>query len=299
VSPRRIAVLFAGSWTDEIVQAFRQGLHDAGYVEGRDVLIDWRPAKGNFDRLSQMASELVQSKPDVIVVSDTPSARAVKGTTSTIPVVLTMVADPVGSGLVTSLAHPGGNITGLTIMAPDLSAKRLELLKEALPFVNRVAVFWNPGVPYHPRVVEELKSAAPALSIGLTFLAVRAPDQFGSAFSAVNRAHAQVLYVIDDAFYAASVDTILGLAAKARLPVIYASREYAKKGALMFYGPSLEDQCRRAGGYVAKILKGTKPSDMPIERPTQFELVVNIKTARALGITIPESILLRADEVIH
>ena len=158
-----------------------------------------------------MAADLVQSKVDVIVVSDTPSAWAVKHATSTIPVVLTIVADPVGSGLVTSLAHPGGNITGLTIMAPDLSAKRLELLKEALPLTHRVAVLWNPDVPYHPKVVEELKSAAPALSIDLTFIAVRAPDQFGLAFSAVSRAHAQVLYVIDDAFFAANVDTILGL----------------------------------------------------------------------------------------
>ena len=281
------------------MQAFRQGLRDAGYIEGRDLLIEWRPAKGNYERLPAMAAELVQSKVDVIVVSDTPSARALKQATSTIPIVLTLVADPVGSGLVESFAHPGGNITGLTIMAPDLGAKRMQLLKEAMPFVSRVAVLWNPDAPYHPKVVEELKAVAPALSIELIFVSVRTAKQFTPAFSAIGRARAQVLYVIEDALFGGSADIILRLAAKTRIPVMYPSREYAKKGALMFYGPVLEDQCRRAAGYVDKILKGTRASDLPIERPTQFELVVNLKTAKTLGIAVPESILQRADEVIR
>jgi putative ABC transport system substrate-binding protein len=292
-------MLLAGSWTEEMVQAFRQGLLDAGYVEGRDVVIEWRHAHGNYDRLPQLAADLVQSKVDVIVVSDTPSTRAAKRATTTIPIVMVMIADPVGSGLVASLAHPGGNVTGLTIMTPDIAAKRLQLLKETLPRATRVAVLWNPDTPYHPKVIEELKTAAPALSIELSFVGVRTPEQFGPAFSAVSRAHAQVLYVIDDAFFAAHATTLLGLASKARLPLIYASREYANKGALMFYGANLADQCRRSAGYVDKILKGAKPGDLPIEQPTQFELVVNLKTARAFGITIPESILLRADEVIR
>jgi putative ABC transport system substrate-binding protein len=282
-----------------MMQAFRQGLRDTGYVEGRDVVIEWRPANGNYDLLPQLAADLVQSKVDVIVVSDTPSARAVKRATSTTPIVLTLVADPVGSGLVASLAHPGGNVTGLTIMTADLSAKRLQLLKETLPQVTRVAVLWNPEAPYHPKVIEELKAAAPALSIKLSFAGVRTPDQFAPALSTVIRAHVQVLYVVEDAFFSTQANTLVGLASQARLPVIYPSREYASKGALMFYGPNLTDQCRRAAGYVDKILKGAKPSDLPIEQPTQFELVVNLKTAKALGLTIPQSILLRADEVIQ
>ena len=298
-SPRRIGMLFAGSWTEEMVQAFRQGLLDAGYVEGRDVVIEWRPAKGNYDLLPQLAADLVENKVDVIVVSDTPATRAAKRATSTIPIVTVHVSDPVGSGLVASLAHPGGNVTGLTIMATDISAKRLQLLKETVPRVTRVAVLWNPDTPYHPKVIEELKAAAPALSIQLSFVGARTVEQFGPAFSAMSRAHAQVVYVIDDAFFSAQANTLLKLASKAPLPLIYASKEYANKGALMFYGASLEDLCRRSAGYVDKILKGAKPRDLPVEQPTQFELVVNLKTAKALGLTIPQSILERADEVIR
>ena len=298
-SPRHIGVLLAGSWTDEMVQAFQQGLLDAGYVEGRDVVIEWRRARGSYDRLPQFAADLVQSKVDVIVVSDTPSTQAAKRATSTIPIVLVLVSDPVGSGLVASLARPGGNVTGLTIMTPDITAKRLQLLKETLPRATRVAVLWNPNTAFHPKVIEELKAAAPALSIHLSFVPARTPEQFGPAFSAFRRAHAQALYVIDDSFFSAHVDTLLKSASQVRLPVIYASREFANKGALMFYGASLEDQCRRAAGYVDKILKGAKPSDLPIEQPTQFELVVNLKTAKALGITIPESILSRANDVVR
>jgi putative ABC transport system substrate-binding protein len=298
-SPRHIGVLLAGSWTEEMVHAFGQGLRVAGYVEGRDVVIEWRHAHGNYDRLPQLAADLVQSKVDLIVVSDTPSAQAAKRATSTIPIVMALICDPVGSGLVASLAHPGGNVTGLTLATPDISAKRLQLLKETLPQAVRVAVLWNPGTACHPKVIEQLKAAASALSIELSFVGVRTPEQFGPAFSAVRRAHAQVLYVLDDAFFAATVTTVLGLASQARLPVIYASREYANKGALMFYGTNLADHCRRSAVYVDKILKGAKPGDLPIEQPTQFELVVNLKTAKALGITIPESILLRATDVVR
>jgi len=298
-APRRIGVLLAGLWTEEMVRAFREGLLSAGYVEGRDVVIEWRSTHGSYDQLPQFAADLVQSKVDAIVASDTPSARAAERATSTIPIVLVLISDPVGSGLVASLAHPGGNVTGLTIMTPDITAKRLQLIKETLPLATRVAVLWNPDTPFHPKVIEELKAAARALSIQLTFAGARTPEQFSPAFSTFRRAHAQVVYVIDDAFFAAHADTLLKSASTARLPLIYASREFANKGALMFYGASLEEQCGRAAGYVDKILKGAKPSDLPIEQPTRFELVVNLKTAKALGITIPESILLRADEVIR
>jgi putative ABC transport system substrate-binding protein len=225
--------------------------------------------------------------------------QAVKRATSTIPIVLAVVADPVGSGLVANLAHPGGNVTGLSLMVADLSAKRLQLLKEAIPRLTRVAVLWNPATPYHPKVVDELKAVAPSLSIELSFVGVRTPQQFGPAFTAISRAHAQALYVLDDAFFVIHRMTLLKLALKARLPVIYSQRNFPDAGALMSYGANYGDLFRRSAGYVDKILKGAKPGDLPIEQPTKFELVVNLKTARALGITIPESILLRADELIR
>ena len=282
-----------------MVHAFRQGFQDAGYTEGRNILIEWRHAHGNYDQLPRLAAELVQSKVDVIVAGDTLSAQAAKRATTTIPIVMVHISDPVGAGLVTSLAHPGGNVTGLTIMTPDINTKRLQLLKETLPQATRIAVLWNPDTPFHPKLIEELKAAAPALSIKLTFVPVRPHEQFPPAFAVLRHAHAEVLYVLDDAFFASSITTILKLASQARLPVVYASKEYVRNGALMFYGVDHADQCQRAGGYVAKILNGTKPGDLPVEQPTQFVLLINMKTAKALGITIPDSILERADEVIR
>ena len=198
-SPRRVGVL-AVSFSAESKEAkqFRQGLLDAGYAEGRDLVIEWRYANGDYARAPELAADLVQRKIDVIVVQSTPAAQAVKRATSTIPIVMASVADPVGSGLVASLAHPGGNVTGLSLMTTDLSAKRLQLLKEAIPRIARVAVLWNPATPWHPRVIEELKTAAPSLSMELQFVSARTPEEIGSAFSAVNRAHAQALYFIED-----------------------------------------------------------------------------------------------------
>ena len=299
-SPRRIGVLLvARSPESKEAQAFRQELRDAGYAEGRDVVIEWRSANGDYDRIPELAADLVQRKVDVIVVEATLATQAVKRATSTIPIVMAVVADPVGSGLVANLAHPGGNVTGLSLMVADLSAKRLQLLKETIPRLTRVAVLWNPATPYHPKVIEELKAVAPSLSIELSFVGARTPEEFGPAFSAVSRAHAQALYVLDDAFFVIHRMTLLKLASKARLPVIYGQRNFPDAGALMSYGPNIEDLFRRSAGYVDKILKGAKPGDLPIEQPTKFELVVNLKTAKALGLTIPESILLRADEVIR
>jgi putative ABC transport system substrate-binding protein len=263
------------------------------------VVIEWGYANGDYTRLPQLAADLVQSKVDVIVVQSTPAAQVAKRATSTIPIVLAVVADPVGSGLVSSLAHPGGNVTGLSTMGTELSAKRLQLLKEAIPRVVRVAVLSNPDTPYVPKVIEELNAAAPSLSIELKFVAVRTPEEFSPAFSAVSRAHAQALYVIDDVFFFTNRTTLLKLASKRRLPAMCVAREYADEGGLMSYGASYGDLMRRSAGYVDKILRGAKPGDLPIEQPTKFELVVNLKAAKALGITIPESILLRADEVIR
>ena len=279
-------------------QAFRQGLRDAGYVEGRDLVIEWRSANGDYARVPQLAADLVQRKVDVIVVDTTVAAQAVKRATSTIPIVMALVADPVGSGLVASLAHPGGNVTGLSVMTSELSPKRLQMLKEAIPRVARVAVLWNPDTPFHTKAIEELKAAAPSLSIELNFVSARTPEEIGPAFSAVSRAHAQALYVLGAPLFKTHRTTLLKLASKVRLPTIYTERDFPEEGGLMSYGPNLADVYRRAAGYVDKILKGAKPGDLPIEQPTRFELVVNLKTARTLGLTIPESILVRADEVI-
>jgi putative ABC transport system substrate-binding protein len=277
----------------------RQGLRDAGYFEGRDVVIEWRSASGDYARVQELAADLVQRKVDVIVVQSTPAAQAAKRATSTIPIVMAPVGDPVGVGLVESLGHPGGNITGLSLMATELSAKRLQLLKETIPRLTRVAVLWNPATPWHTKVIEELEAVAPSLSIELKFVSVQTPEEIGPAFSAVNRAHDQALYFIEDAFFFTHRTTISKLASKARLPTMYGLRQDVDAGGLMSYGANYEDLFRRSAGYVDKILKGTKPGDLPIERPTKFELAVNLGTARALGITIPQSILQRADEVIQ
>jgi putative ABC transport system substrate-binding protein len=299
-SPRRIGILL-GAFSPESneAQQFRQGLLDAGYSEGRDVVIEWRFASADYARVPESVADLVQSKVEVIVVDSTVATRAAKRATSTIPIDMATVADPVGSGLVASLAHPDGNVTGFSLMTPEISTKRLQLLKEAIPRLTRVAVLWNPATPWHTKVIEELKAVAPSLSIVLSFADATAVAQFGSAFSKIRRAHAQALYVIQDGLFLTHSATIIGLASKARLPAIFASRRGVEEGGLMSYGPNFADLFRRSAGYVDKILKGAKPGDLPIEQPTKFELVVNLKTAKALGITIPESILVRADEVIR
>ena len=299
-SPRRLGVLLVLlSPESKEAQAFRQGLRDAGYAEGHEVVIEWRSAGGDYARVPALVADLVQRKVEVIVVISTVAAQAAKRATSAIPIVMAVVADPVGSGLVANLAHPGGNVTGLSTMTSELSAKRLQLLKEAVPGVTRVAVLWNPATPFHTKVVEDLKAVAPSLSIDLKFVSARTPEEFGPAFSAVSRAHAQALYVIDDPLFITHRTTLLKLAAKARLPVISGEKPFADAGGLISYGTNLGDLLRRSAGYVDKILKGAKPGDLPIEQPTKFELIVNLKTARALGLTIPEAVLLQADEVIR
>jgi putative tryptophan/tyrosine transport system substrate-binding protein len=299
-SPRRIGVLLVGlSPESKEAKHFRLGLRDAGYSEGRDVVIEWRSADGNYDRVPALVADLVWSKVDVIVQDSTVGTEVTKRATSTIPIVMALVLDPVGSGLVKSLAHPGGNVTGLSMMATELYPKRLQLLKGVNPQLTRVAVLWNPDHPFHATAVEELKAVAPSLSIELSFVSARTPEQFGPAFSDVTRANAQALYVVEDPIFFAHRMTLLNLASTGGLPTIHELTRWPEAGALMSYGPDLQDLFRRAAIYVDRILKGIKPADLPVEQPTKFEMVINLKTAKALGLTIPPTLLALADEVIE
>jgi ABC-type uncharacterized transport system substrate-binding protein len=291
----------AVSSDDPVFEALRQGLRELGYVEGRSIRVEFRTAQGHDDRLPQLAQELVQLKADVIVVATPQSARAIQRATATTPIVIALF-DPLAAGLVTDLAHPGERITGVSSMSPELSAKRLQLLRETLPRLKRVAVVLTPGGSLtlnRTRMIEDLKTAALSMSLDLTFVSARTPQEFGAAFSAANQANAQAVYVFESALFYAQRTTLARLALQSRLPAIFGTRAFAEEGGLMSYGVNYADQLRRAAGYVDKILKGAKPGDLPIAQPTKFELVVNLKSAKTLGITIPESIVLRADEVIR
>jgi len=285
---------------DPIIAALRQGLRELGYVEGRTIRIEFRTAQGHDDRLPQLAQELVQLKADVIVVATPQSARAIQRATATTPIVIALF-DPLAAGLVADLAHPDGNITGLSSMSPELSAKRLQLLREMLPRLKRVAVISSPGsLTLTPtRMIEDLKAAALSMSLDLNFVSARTSQELGGAFSAANQTHAQAVYLFESALFYSQRATLARLALQSRLPAIYGTRAFAEEGGLMSYGVNYPDQLRRAAGYVDKILKGAKPGDLPIAQPSTFELVVNLKTAKSLGITIPESIVLRADKVIR
>jgi putative ABC transport system substrate-binding protein len=284
-------------------EAFRQGLRDLGYIEGRDVVIEYRDAEGKYERLPALAAELVALKVDVIFVGGaTPSALAAKQATRTIPIVFAAIPDPVSSGLVTSLARPGGNVTGLSALSPELVGKRLELLKRAVPGVSRVAVLWQPGATGERTVKDILKEAevaARALGVRLQFVEARGPADIDRAFSDMTGARADALTVLPGAMFVNERRRLVALAAKNRLPAVYGLREYVDTGGLMAYGPNLADLYRRVATYVDRILKGTKPGDLPVEQPTKFELVINLKTAKDLGLTIPQSVLARADEVIQ
>jgi putative tryptophan/tyrosine transport system substrate-binding protein len=283
-------------------EAFRQGLRDLGYVEGRNVVIEYRDAEGKPERFPALAAELVALKVDVILVGSTPQALAAKQATKTIPIVFIGTADPVGSGLVTSLARPGGNVTGLSNLAAELVGKRLEQLMQAVPGVTRVAVLWHPGNLGDRTEKEMLKAAdvaARALGVRLQFVEARGPADFDRAFSDMTRAYAGALTVLPSNMFSNERRRLVDLAAKNRLPAVFPFRDFADAGGLMAYGPNLADLSRRAATYVDKILKGAKPADLPVEQPTKFELVINLKTAKALGLTIPQSVLGRADEVIQ
>jgi putative ABC transport system substrate-binding protein len=300
----RVGYLNPGSPSDPLSQrrleAFRQGLRDLGYVEGQNIAIESRWAEGQYDRYPALAADLVRSKVDVIVAQSGAATQAAQQATRTIPIVMSLVNDPVGSGLVASLARPGGNVTGLTIISPDLVGKQLQLLKEVVPEVSRVALLRHPDNPASAAQLREAEAAARALGVRLQTLEARGPQEIDSAFAAMTRERAGALLIIPDAIFVNQRRQIAELAAKRRLPSIYGGTTgYAEAGGLMVYGPNPLDLKRRAATYVDKILKGAKPGDLPVEQPTKFELVINLKTAKALGLTIPQSLLLRADEVIE
>jgi ABC-type uncharacterized transport system substrate-binding protein len=281
------------------IESFQQGLHSLGYVEGKNIAIEYRYAEGKADRLPSLAAELVGLNVDVIVTSATPSVLAAKKATSTIPIVFVSVTDPVASGLVASLARPGGNITGLTILAPELSGKRLELLKEAAPNVTRVAFLWNSANPAQAPQWREAQTAAPALGLQLQSLEVRRSDDFDSAFEAALRERAQALIASPEPLINTHLKRIVEFTAKNRLPAMYAGPEVVDAGGLMSYAPDYTAQYRRAATYVDKILKGAKPTDLPVEQPTKFEFIINLKAAKQIGLTIPPNLLARADRVIR
>jgi ABC-type uncharacterized transport system substrate-binding protein len=298
--PWRIGVLLVGlSAESKQAKHFRLGLRDAGYSEGRDVVIEWRSANGDYDRVPALIADLLQQKVDVIVQDSTVGTEVTRRATSTTPIVMALVLDPVGSGLVNSLAYPGGNVTGLSMMATELYPKRLQLLKEINPQLVRTAVLWNPDHPFHAKAAEELKAIAPSLSIELSFAGLRTPDEFAAAFSDITRAKAQALYVVEDPIFFSHRMALLKLASSARLPTIHELSRWPEANALVSYGPDLNDLFRRAAFYVARILKGAKPANLPVEQPTKFELVINLKTAKELGLEIPATLLALTDEVIE
>jgi putative ABC transport system substrate-binding protein len=284
------------------IEAFRQGLRELGYVEGKNIVIAWRHHEGKLDRLPALAAELVRLKVDIIITVGPPAARAAKEATVTIPIVMMNVGDPVGSGFVDSLARPGGNITGLSSLAPELSGKRLELLKEIVPKLSRVAVFGTSTSPDNTQSLREVELAAGALKVKLQYLDIRDPrdpKDVETAFRAASKGRAEaVLMMVAGAVGTAHQTQILELAVKSRLPVIYSAPSIVEAGGLMSYGVTSLDLDRRAATYVDKILKGAKPADIPVEQPTKFEFIINLKAAKQIGLTIPQSVLYRADKVI-
>jgi len=280
------------------VEAFRQGMHDRGYVEGKNVAVEYRWAEGKYDRLPDLAAELVRLKVDVIVTHGTPGTLAAKQATATIPIVMTVVGDPVGSGLVASLARPGGNITGTSIFAPELGPKRLELLKEALPRVSRVAVLWNADNPINEPTVKSIEKLAQTLKTQLQEVQVREPSEFDKAFSSMVAKRADALLVLEDAMLNDQAKQIADRAAKSRLPTVFGFGGAVDVGGLMAYEASWPDLWRRSATFVDKIFKGAKPAELPVEQASKFQLVINLKTAKQIGVTIPQSFLFRADKVI-
>jgi putative ABC transport system substrate-binding protein len=278
---------------------FRQGLRDLGYAEGRNIAIEYRSTEETPDRLVAVATELAQLPVDVIVSFGSAATQAAKQATTTIPIVMVAIGDPVRAGFVPSLAHPGGNITGNSVLGAEVAAKRLQLLKLAVPSTSRVAILWNPDNPSHAAYLDECKAAAPALGVEMLFVAVRSSDEFDSAFAAMMRERPDAFTMTGDFLHQLHIGWIVDFLARNRLPGMYLFRENVLAGGLMSYGASLPDLIRRAAGYVHKILQGTRPADLPVEQPTKFDLAVNLKTAKALGLTIPESFLLLAAEVIE
>jgi len=288
-----------GAGADVRIAPFSQGLHELGYIEGRHVILETRYAEGRVERFPALAAELVNLKVDVLVATSTPGALAAKQATSTIPIVMAAVGEPVEVKLVESLAHPGGNITGLSISAPQLAAKRLDLLKQTLPTLSRVTVVWNSANQGMQARFLETQRGAHLLGVSIHSIAIQSPADFDPVFGAMVKDRPESLLVLADTVTVANRQRAIEFAARNRVPAIYEVRAFVEDDGLMSYGIDMSDHYRRAAVYVDKILKGAKPTDLPVEQPTKFELVINLKTAKALGLTIPPSLLQRADQVIE
>jgi len=297
IGPTPVATLISDP--TQYFDSFRREMRQRGYVEGQDLVLELRSVEERPDRASQVVGELVRLNPDVIVAVSAPVIQAARQVTRTIPIVMVGVGDPVAIGFVASLSRPGGNITGLSQLSSELSAKRLDLLKEVVPGVSRVAILWNPTNPSNASQLRATKLVAQALGMHLQLLEVRGPQDFESGFQAATRGRAGALITLDDLLIYTRRTQIVALAAKRRLPAIYGWSKFAEAGGLMSYGPDFRDMYRQAAIFVDKILKGAKPGDLPIEQPAKLELVINLKTAKALGLTIPPSLLQRADQVIE
>jgi len=297
----RIGILVTGSasYYSARVESFRRRLRELGYVEGKNIVIEYRYAEGKLDRLPDLAAELVRLKVDVIVTSGSPGILAAKKSSATISIVFSGIGDPVGSGIVSSLARPGGNITGLSLMAPDLDGKRLELLKEAFPKVARVAFLWGSGGTRGNLPLTDMEAVANALGLKLQSLPVRSLEDFESAFARAKREGAQALITTPSSLVSTQQRQVLDFAAKNRLPAMYPESEFVEAGGLMSYAPNITDHWRRVADFVDKILKGTKPAEIPVEQPMKFEFIVNLKAAKQIGVTIPPNVLVRADKVIR
>jgi putative tryptophan/tyrosine transport system substrate-binding protein len=299
----RVGYLTAGSHSDQGRQrrfeAFRQGLRDLGYVEGQNIAIESRWAEGKSDRYPVLAADLVRLEMDVIVTVGGAASKAAQQATKTIPIVMSLVNDPLGSGLVPSLAHPGGNVTGISLMAPDLVGKQLEVLKEIVPQASRMALLRNPTNPASAPQLREAAVAARALGVRLQTLEARVPQEIDSAFAAMTRERAGALVVLTDSIFTNQRRQIAELATERRLPAVYGNSEHAEAGGLMAYSANFLDLERRAATFVDKILKGAKPGNLPVEQPTKLELVINLRAAKAIGLTIPQTLLQRADQVIQ
>jgi putative ABC transport system substrate-binding protein len=296
-----IGWLSAGAFdpTSPALTGFLNALPELGWIEGKNIVFERRFAENRLERLPELAAELVRLKVDVIVGIGTLAPLAAKRATTTIPIVMTAAGDPLGSGLVASLARPGGNVTGMSLMAPDLGGKRLELLKELLPRLGRVAVLWNAANPYAALVFKETQSAGRALGIEVQSLEVRSPDDFNGAFETVRREHPDALITVEDPLTFNYQKRIADFAVANQLPSLHGLREFAIAGGLISYGANIADLSRRAAGYVDKILRGAKPADLPVQQPTKFDFVINLTTAKALGLEVPPTLLARADEVIE
>jgi putative tryptophan/tyrosine transport system substrate-binding protein len=294
----RIGYLRAERAPEVDIEGFRKGLREHGYLEGKNIVVEYRWANGNEERLRSLVSELIGLKVDLIVTSAPAATQASKEATTTTPIVMVLVADPVAFGFVNSLARPGGNITGFAFLLPEISGKRLELLKETIPKLSRVAVLWNAANPYKETDLKEVQPVADALKVAVHTFRVREPNGFDDAFKAATKVRAEGLLTLDDPFTIAHRTRIIDLALRYKLPAVYAVRPFVDAGGLMYYGPDRVDQNRRAAIYVDKILKGTKPADLPVEQPTKFEFIINLKAAKQIGLTIPPNVLARADKVI-